>query len=508
MKFLPRILKKIIITPPCFSKVKKSLFETPTVDEKSNLWEVTTVKYRIVLIMLWIYTEFFENLKMIFSYAIIDNTYYSLTKKEKSSFTLLYRRLMGNVVTFSYDEGIDTQDISEFGLDDMKQNIIRLFIAILYGYDSSLFNKSSNYRDNVIIFIHDLKLDKEVEEFIFKIVLSMKIEISDEKDFFYDSSYKNANLLNIPIVGALEFGRDLNDLVKELSKLGLQNHAYITVERVLKNLLLGGHGQIHSVLQKDINIMTWKKYIDLSYKKGNDLVRLDHALYGMLDDNVFTQTSCDFVAKQIFCDDVCDVLEDTLDGTLTAVALFYLAQGELAKKLKPYYINKSFIDIEYCKKMIIESGLIQSTHEGVLMYYHPYGEIPKFDNINNSEELEYLVKVIFVNSEDEFTVALLYLLDKYIVNISKFILLWDSKEYKKCYEYLQRQKVNDRFLKGWKIYIYKIKNKIIEETSYSPLDEKYRTSYYYKTMLGWYYRAKYISPLWDKISLLFYRLFR
>lgn len=505
MKAMHEFIKAIIPTPPCFYKVREALIQTPSIDKKSTLWKKTPIKYRVMLIMLWAYTQFFENLKNVFFYTLSnsDNKYRVLNKSEKHSIVLSYRRLMGNVVTLCYDEGIDKQDYKEFGLEEMKKNIIRLFLSILYGYKSDIFILSEGYKEKVISFIKYLGLNKKEEKFVCEIISSIDLKINNSTDFLYTADSKNTDILNIPIVGALEFGRDLKDLHKKLNDMGLEEHANITIQRVLKNLLYGGYGQIHSVLQKDISSISWKSYIDIAYKKGNDLVRLDHALYGMLDDNFFTKTSCDFVSKQIFCDDVCDILEDITEGTLTAIPLFYIAQGELAKNIQPHYKNGYLQDIDTCKNYIEDSGLCTCIHEGVLMHHHPFGELAELNIANSSKDLEKIIKVILANSKEELDSKLIDLINKRASDVSIFIESWKNKDYVYCFKHIQKSKVNNRFLEGWKIYISNIKNRIIEETSYNVLDNSYKTNYYYRTMLGWYYRAKYVSPFFDRIYLLF-----
>lgn len=387
----------------------------------------------------------------------------------------------GYMVLFAHDDAVD-----KFNLDSKQiyEQLSRYLSAFLLGFsmDKEELNvekltqemnkwsfKLSKLLSDSPHILMELCCLLSIPSNLYNLPLKDKITI---QNLLFKDEYEELcrDWLNTSIVSAMGMGQAFHKILI-LLKESLDEDDVIQQRRsefFMGLLVKCMYGQAHSPEQKNLDLLSYERFIEISCLKSTILFDIYNYVSDQVNEKRFfdTRHNSSRACEQFF-DDLQDYEEDTVDQTLSILHMHILEQSKLAEKYLSISKGKN-ITTDIIKELISETKILNITYNGMFIYHNPFIRATRDPSGNlcvRPEDSETILREIWVNSPSEVSWPIDRLARHRLWLGSCLKDAWQSKKYSAVLDIIYKSNFPIALLKSFSYFVHN--NKKVNINAYS-----------------------------------------
>ena len=400
--------------------------------------------------------------------------------------------MCGWVILMAYDDFVDENNLQSSMIFDQLSRCLAVFLAAQPGCEpptgKNLKKIGEIWKTKAALWEVlpiPSPLNQSLYDFNFLENSNKELALSD---FLYKTAEKEFNnQINITIISAAELGKIHAQTRREIADaLGNIKVTEWNLDFLLMSLTRAAWGQIYSPLQRDLNHITWKIFINIGYNKSNCFIDGLDCLRNIVDQKRFFRTRFNPARFcEQFLDDVQDYFSDVNKGVAGYFHAEFIFQGQLAGEIidRVYDHQASGQEkVNRLKKLLREHSYSMFYENTFCCFNHrvtPYWEDGNFNfDTNNIDDFLSALMMKPSQAHSDITRLLREKKDAY----RSFLIYWKSGNFQKCGDLLIESEIPTVMARSFATFI--IKNKEVLKSFFKKNSDMSVFWVYYLTIIG------------------------
>jgi hypothetical protein len=324
---------------------------------------------------------------------------------------------IGYMVLFAHDDAVDKFNLSS---KQIYEQLSRYLSSFLLGFSigeeaatsAKLSQELSKWSSKVRKKLSDYPHMVTELSYLFSLPKNLRNFYDNEKitvqNLLFKDEYEEPcrDWINTSIVSSMGMGRAFHKILLILRQHWGENEINQRRRSVFFMVLLVRcmYAQAHSPEQKDLDFISYGRFVEISYLKSTLLLDLYHYVSDQVNEKRFFATrhnesrACDQIL-----DDLQDCEEDTADQILSILHIHILEQSRMAEKFLSIP-NRRKITIATVEELISETEILRTTYDETFIYRNPYIRAERDSGGNlviKTENAEIILREMWVNSASE-----------------------------------------------------------------------------------------------------------